>query len=157
MCCFQRPDFAYISIAKPLQASKTYRVCCDMDAIILAVGNQVIISQHWMTLDLVNRWNDARGIDNSLKLVEHISFVQDKILFWSWTNIFNSVIGDPNRSNLGFWKLCHCCKFPPVSGKSSSFTLEPFAKHTGKWMRYSQGAKKTQSYNLDSRMDRTSR
>lgn len=39
-----------------------------MDVLLLAVGNQVILSQERVALDLVRGWNDTSSLDDGLKL-----------------------------------------------------------------------------------------
>lgn len=48
-----------------------YRVSGDVDVLLLAVGNQVVLSEERVTLDLVRGWNDTSCLDDTLKLVTY--------------------------------------------------------------------------------------
>lgn len=45
-----------------------YRVGSDMDALLLAVGNQLVALQTWVAFNLVGSGNNASGLNNSLEL-----------------------------------------------------------------------------------------
>jgi hypothetical protein len=68
--CSQRPGYKCV-LVNPWQAVfrlawRSYRICCDVDALLFAVGNQVVVSEERVTLDLVGGRDDTGGIDDGL-------------------------------------------------------------------------------------------
>lgn len=49
----------------------TYRVGCDVDVLLLAVSNQVVLSEKRVAFDLVYCWDDTGGLDDGFKLEKH--------------------------------------------------------------------------------------
>jgi hypothetical protein len=46
----------------------TYRVCSDVDVLLLAVFDQVVALQHGVAFDLVDSRDDTGAVDKSLEL-----------------------------------------------------------------------------------------
>ena len=46
----------------------TYRVGCDVDALLFAVGDEFILAEKWVTLDLVNGWNNTSCFNDRFEL-----------------------------------------------------------------------------------------
>lgn len=53
--------------------SDAYRVGSDVDALLLAVFDQVVALEHGVALDLVGSGNDASSVDESLELWQGVS------------------------------------------------------------------------------------
>lgn len=90
----------------------SYRVGGDVDALLLAVLDQVVALQDGVAFDLVGGGNDASAIDDGLELSE-VSMVHGLRSASHWvtgcTHVLDLVVGDTDGTDLALRKLGHGC------------------------------------------------
>lgn len=77
-----------------------------MDALLLAVFDEVVALEDGVTLDLVSSGDNAGAVDESLELLFGQRSENGSQVLWK-TNMLNLVVGDTDGAGLALGKLGH--------------------------------------------------
>jgi hypothetical protein len=64
----------------PFSFWDTNRVGCNMDVLLLRIGDQLLTLEKWVALNLIDGWSNSSSFDDGIEL-----FIQDRLRL-----IFNS-------------------------------------------------------------------